>query len=197
MYNSKRNLFNERKTIQLVRTSRMICKTGWIGKAKRAGGKKLYRILAFSDTHGDTSLCFDWLERIPGVDLILHAGDIIRDAEDLAAVYPQTEYVSGNNDYARFAPMEKMLFCEDKKLFLTHGHTFGVKYGLKTIATAARVKAAQICVFGHTHVPYCGYEDGVLLVNPGSASGRYASAATCAVIEIEQGKICADILTME
>ncbi len=157
----------------------------------------MYRILAFSDTHGDNTQCFEWIERIPGVNLILHAGDILRDAEDLAAVYPQTEYVSGNNDFARFAPAEKILFCDGKNLFLTHGHTYGVKHGLRTLASAARLKGAQICVFGHTHVPYCGYEDGILLVNPGSSSGRYAAAATCAVIEIDQGRVSADILTME
>jgi putative phosphoesterase len=157
----------------------------------------VYRILAFSDTHGDSSLCFEWLEKIPKVDLILHAGDILRDAEDLSAVYPQTEYVSGNNDFARFAPSEKLLFCEKKKLFLTHGHNFGVKYGLRTLASAAFVKGAQICVFGHTHIPYCGYENGILMVNPGSSSGRFASAATCAIIELDQGKASADILTME
>ena len=57
------------------------------------------------------------------------------------------------------------------RIGLTHGHLYG---HLPLPAAAARVFAEedrplQAVVFGHSHVPYCEMQEGLLLFNPGSA----------------------------
>ncbi len=49
---------------------------------------------------------------------------------------------------------------------------------------AARENNAQIAVFGHTHVAHCVYEQGVYLLNPGSASSPRAGRASYGIVDI-------------
>lgn len=56
------------------------------------------------------------------------------------------------------------------KILFSHGHTFGVKYSLDRIYYKAKEIGAKIVLFGHTHCRYYSYEDGVHILNPGSAS---------------------------
>ena len=76
-------------------------------------------------------------------------------------------------------------------IFVTHGHRYGVKSGLDTLASAAAAKGAQVACFGHTHKPFCEYRDGVLLINPGTCTLRGA----CALLTIDQsGSFQAELL---
>lgn len=156
----------------------------------------MFRILVFSDTHGYLSACKVMIQKLPGVDLVLHAGDMAADCRLLAPLCTHFECVVGNNDFHSDYPKEKLLSVADKTLFLTHGHLYRVKSSLSALAAHAKSKKADIAVFGHTHSPYCGYVDGVLLINPGSSAGVYGDKATCGIIEIEDGKISADILSV-
>lgn len=154
----------------------------------------MYRILAFSDTHGYTDKCEAILKKIPQVDLVLHAGDIAADCRTLQKLHPNFQCVVGNNDLFCRDPREKMIEAAGKTIFLTHGHLYGVKSSLHRLAQHSKDLGADITVFGHTHRSFCGYENGVLLVNPGSSAGAYSDDASFAIIEIEDGKISADIL---
>jgi len=156
----------------------------------------MYRILIFSDTHGYTKSCVSMLHKIPQVDLVLHAGDIASDCRFLETACQNFECVAGNNDWNCSYPKEKVLSVADKTLFLTHGHLYGVKNSYSKLTSHAKSIGADIVVFGHTHMPHCGYSEGILLLNPGSSAGVYGPQATCGMIEIENGKISADILTM-
>ncbi|UTY31057.1 metallophosphoesterase [Treponema putidum] len=66
----------------------------------------------------------------------------------------------------------EFIFLEacSKKILLTHGHEFYVDFELNTILNFAREKSCSVAVFGHTHVPLIKEVNGILLVNPGSAS---------------------------
>ncbi len=146
------------------------------------------RILVFSDTHGDVSLCADVIKRIPA-DMILHAGDYVRDARDLEKMFPDKKiiYVQGNGDFFTNAQPAEIAELDGVRIFLAHGHNHRVKYehDYHTLARAAKEKNCSIAVFGHTHIEYDGQsEEGVLLLNPGSA--RFG--CTYGVIEIEDGK---------
>jgi len=55
-----------------------------------------------------------------------------------------------------------------RKLFLTHGNAYNVAEGCRTLAAAARNNGAEAALFGHTHVPHCEMQNGILLLNPGS-----------------------------
>ncbi len=57
---------------------------------------------------------------------------------------------------------------------LCHGHTFNVKMTYITLAHEAKNRGVDIALFGHTHEPYISLENGVYLMNPGSAAnGSY------------------------
>lgn len=152
------------------------------------------RILLFSDTHGNINSCIKTIDAIQKVDVIIHAGDYTSDAEDLTSIYPQIPlyYVKGNNDFYSNAPLEKTFSLEEKRVFLTHGHQYNVKYerSYHTLWEKAKQEKADLAVFGHTHSPYLEYRGALCLLNPGSA--RYSR--TYAVVEIEGRRLRGAIL---
>lgn len=154
------------------------------------------RIFVFSDTHGRTEGCIRLLENMHGcVDAVLHAGDVSADIEALQAAFPDLPVygVSGNNDFQKKFPLTQTLTFDGVTLILTHGHRFKVKYTYEDIADAAIEAKATLAVFGHTHQSCDRTENGIHLLNPGSAGGLWA---TYAVIEIESGQFKTDILSM-
>ncbi len=134
------------------------------------------KILIFSDSHGSFGAMMSAIEREGKVDMIIHAGDVCADIEDLQFAYPRTcvAGVRGNNDFfVRDFPDERLFEVEGVKIFVTHGHLFGVKYSLDGLVKAAIERNADICVFGHTHVTCKEEQGGVVLYNPGRASRGY------------------------
>ena len=74
------------------------------------------------------------------------------------------------------------------RLFLTHGHLFGVKSGMSRLRLEANRVGANIALFGHTHRPFLEEDGGVWYMNPGAArSGRYG------VIEITDGTFTCEL----
>lgn len=152
----------------------------------------MMRILVFSDTHGHLDRCERLLLTIPEVDMVLHAGDHAKDAEELEQKFPNIlfHYVRGNCDFSP-APGEELLETDGKRIFLTHGHCYHVKYdpSYETLLEKARDEHADLAVFGHTHIPYNQHCGDLILLNPGSLtySGTYG------VVEIEEGKLRAAI----
>ncbi len=146
------------------------------------------RIVVFSDTHGSINKCISAVNTLGQVDMIIHLGDVLKDAKNLEVSFPEIpfEYVSGNNDIYSFQT-EKMIEVSGKKIFMTHGHIYGVKNSLKNLAEKAKQEQADICLFGHTHKSFDGCEYGVRFLNPGSAKGYVG--VTCGIIEIENEKI--------
>ena len=144
------------------------------------------RILVFSDSHKDTSSCVHTVERIIGVDMILHAGDHASDAKELEYIYPDIpiKYVSGNCDFDK-APQELIIEADGKKIFLTHGHCYAVKYeeNYTTLREHAKKLGCDCVVFGHTHRGINDATQKPILLNPGSIK----HSQTFGVIEIEDG----------
>ena len=95
-------------------------------------------ILVLSDSHGNLSNMEEAVER-ERPQLILHLGDCWRDAERLAERYPNIpmEHVPGNCDCRPEEPAERLLFLEDKRVLICHGHTYGVKQSLLSAGFAA------------------------------------------------------------
>ena len=109
-------------------------------------------------------------------DLVLHLGDMLRDAEELSYAYPQQSIVMvpGNCDGWTTQPLQKLLDIQGKKLLLSHGHIWQVKSGCETALAAARQQGADLVLFGHTHRAYCVQEpDGLWVLNPGAARDSY------------------------
>ena len=52
---------------------------------------------------------------------------------------------------------------------LTHGHRYGVNYGVEQIKETAFLEGADIVMFGHTHQPLIDLSDEkIYAINPGS-----------------------------
>lgn len=132
----------------------------------------MYKILVISDTHGQISDTIDLMGQISDLNCVFHLGDLVRDAEDLKAVYDVPfEMVLGNCDYySKDATSHKVVEIMGKRIFLTHGHEFGVKYGVDRLRALARQESYDAICFGHTHTPFLGYESETLIMNPGSMS---------------------------
>ncbi len=130
------------------------------------------RILVFSDSHGYTDKMIDIIKSLNNVDMIIHLGDLVKDAKKLEDSFKhiQIEYVSGNNDWSAEAPKEKTIQIGNKKGFITHGNLYGVKTGYARIAYRSQELEVDFALFGHTHVPFESYYNNTLLINPGSIS---------------------------
>ena len=121
-------------------------------------------------------------------DMAFHLGDCIGDAQDLSSAFPMLDlcYVPGNCDYCTSVPASLLQEAGGVRIFLTHGHLFGVKSGLDTLTAAAKDMGAQLILFGHTHQALLEERNGVTLLNPGAA-GRFGRSSY-AVVELENGK---------
>ena len=60
----------------------------------------------------------------------------------------------------------RVLELWDRRLFLTHGHHFNVEH----LPDPALSQGARVLLYGHTHVPLCRVQAGILCLNPGSVS---------------------------
>lgn len=152
------------------------------------------KILIFSDTHGYTDSCINTIIDTKDVIAVIHAGDCVRDAEDLSSIFPDIpiRYVKGNNDFYTNAPMDMTIEIGGKRIFVTHGHAYNVKYesSFRTLVEKGHDINADLVIFGHTHKPYIAYEGNMTVINPGSA----AFTRTYAIVEIDGDKLTTRIL---
>ena len=137
-----------------------------------------------SDTHGVVSDAA--LAALAGCETIVHAGDVGDGwvLELLEAVAPVT-VVRGNDDYG----VLRYRLPEIANVELG-GVRFLVAHKLEHLVGAADpVRAgARVVVSGHTHVATVEEREGVLYVNPGSASRpKTGGVATVVVVSIDAG----------
>ncbi len=124
-----------------------------------------------SDTHGNWTSIDQALSIAPKMDMWLHMGDCTPDAEYLQSLVDVPVYgVAGNCDWPTSGTKyERLVEVAEHKIFITHGHNYGVRYTQEYIMEAAESQGADIAVFGHTHV--VEYITGPpLILNPGSAA---------------------------
>lgn len=127
--------------------------------------------LVVSDSHGLGGVLYDICESHSAVDGLFFLGDGLRDLEYVQSVYPnlQVYAVSGNCDMENCAA-EGVADCGGVRVLYTHGHMYGVKSALGPLCKHAKEEGAAVALYGHTHRPLCGVQDGVLLANPGAVS---------------------------
>ncbi len=168
-------------------------------------------LLVLSDTHGSSELLERALRRHGReADLILHLGDHGSPLKELARLAAQPLVgVAGNCDSQRGQaadlPDSLRLTVAGFRLFLTHGHRFGVKHGLAELALVGGEApvAADLVLFGHTH----HYLDEMRateagrhfrLLNPGSAAiSWYSPSGSCALVHLTPAGIDITHLTAE
>lgn len=118
------------------------------------------------------------------VSLILHAGDIVDLAvlDELRALAP-VEAVAGNMDPEeahRMLPAKKVIPIGKFRVGLIHGK---FKIDIQRRMIRREFNAVDLIVYGHSHAPFWGQEDGMLFLNPGSPTDRrYAPYNSVAVL---------------
>lgn len=176
--------------------------------------KERCRIIIVSDSHGNRERLFSILKNYgDSADAFFFAGDGLQDfmyvlkeacaSEDIRSFLPPViACVHGNCDeriyklnggFSGYAlpnsnfnfPQFVILEAAGKKIFLTHGHRFGVELGVDILLETAAAADCNIVVFGHTHIAFAKVIDNVLFINPGSITRpRGNSCAGFAVLSL-------------
>ncbi len=159
---------------------------------------KSKRIGVISDTHGDVRDAVIAMKKILPLDLIIHLGDYTEDTqliEDLVGI--PVIGIKGNCDFQSTLPEDRLLEIGDKKIFLTHGHRYGVKWNYHKLFYKGLEVEADAVLFGHTHVATRFIEEGILVMNPGSISKpRGHNEKTFGLLEVGI-EITAEIMMLE
>ena len=82
----------------------------------------------------------------------------------------ETYMVAGNNDFFSFLPKEREFRLKKYNIFITHGHNYYVSMGTARLKEEARLRKADIVMYGHTHKPDLEFDEDIIVINPGSLS---------------------------
>jgi putative phosphoesterase len=159
------------------------------------------RVLVTSDTHVGaarrSSLPAALLEHAESADAILHAGDLT-DPELLLELgaYAPVSAVRGNCDpLVPGLPERRIVELAGTAIGMVHdpGPESGRRARLRSWFPHCRV-----VVFGHTHLPVCEDEKGLLLLNPGSPTERRrAPFRSLALLHLdEDGTVLAELVPL-
>ena len=150
------------------------------------------KLLVLSDSHGGRTA----IERVlrkesKNIDALIFLGDGLRDLELALTLCPKLRAysVAGNCDYGALEPTDGLAAFDGVVIFYTHGHMYGVKYDLDTLADAASARGAEVALFGHTHIPHAETRGGVFLFNPGSCGRCYTGPNTYGILTLADGKV--------
>ncbi len=142
------------------------------------------KLIAISDSHGSTSSIIAAVRKHNDADVIVFCGDGHKDIDNIGYMFPDKMMIAvkGNCDwYCDFLDTQEITLC-GRKIFITHGHLYGVKQGLNSIISRGKSIGADIILFGHTHIQTAFWENNMLVLNPGSIGYN----KTYATIEIDE-----------
>lgn len=132
------------------------------------------------------------------MDLILHAGDISSLAVlNQLEAYAPVEAVQGNVELAevvRALPLTRELVVGGCAIGMVHDLGERQQYA----RNARRLfPTARVVVFGHSHAPLIEDRDGLLLLNPGSATDRRRQPhCSVALLTISNGEPSARLVML-
>jgi uncharacterized protein len=151
-------------------------------------------VVVLSDSHlsrGFDAIGAQVLHAVTEADVVLHAGDItspraLAELESLAETYA----VLGNNDHDLVGVLPESRLIELGGVHVALVHDSGPKGGRAT-RLSKRFPAAELIVFGHSHIPVDELsEQGQLLFNPGSPTQRRSQPhRTFGRLRLSGGKI--------
>lgn len=135
------------------------------------------RIIVISDTHGNKNAIDSVFLRNSDADLFIHLGDGERDIDAFLLETPsyasRVIHVAGNCDFNSLSNDFEIIPANGHKILASHGHIYAVKNSLEIIKNTAKRLNCDIVLYGHTHVRYNKFEDGLYIMNPGSAGNPH------------------------
>jgi hypothetical protein len=148
--------------------------------AQQFESKDNFLIGVLSDTHGH--LTSGVQKAFEKVDLIIHAGDIGEQnvLSTLKKMAP-TVAIRGNMDYGKWANrLSKTEIIEIGQVVL---HVFHIAHRLDVAPNNA---GSKVIISGHTHRPDVYEKNGILFLNPGSASyPKFGNPASVALLKLQ------------
>ena len=120
------------------------------------------------------------------VEAILHAGDQVHPGLETCFSPLPWYAVKGNMDPSHCTdPLKRVVELGGVRIGMVHG--FGAPEGIvRRVLAEFFGTPLDVLVFGHSHQPFCGRQDGLLLLNPGSPTDRrYAKNHTVALLTTE------------
>ena len=158
-----------------------------------------------SDSHGSgyrAEYIFERLKRCGDhPSAVIFLGDGARDIEDGIPDSCELISVAGNcdawtslfDDNGNEIPDERLEIIGGLRIFMTHGHMYGVKGGYGAAVSYACREGADVLLFGHTHIPCQTYDSALPrplhILNPGSIGYRGDGFYSYGIIEIQAGSV--------
>ena len=141
------------------------------------------KISVFSDSHGHADNMLLAIEQ-NAPDMIIHLGDGGSDIAKIEKQFPKIPLraVRGNCDLSSELPETALFSVGGVKIFITHGHIYGVKRTLLPLIDEAAGRGADIVMFGHTHIAKYSMAGGLYVLNPGACG--HSISASYAEVEI-------------
>jgi uncharacterized protein len=153
------------------------------------------KYLIISDLHipeRAKEISSELLEEAKKCDGIICAGDFTsKEAfDELKTANKNLIAVKGNCDRFNLTEYAEVLELS-QKIGVIHSHQFG-RGNIDFLVEFAKSRRLDILIFGHTHIPLIEKRGGVLLINPGSASGISSGRGepaekTYAILELDEG----------
>ena len=151
------------------------------------------------------------VDAFQGVDLILHAGDVVtlpvlRHLESIAPVAA----VQGNMDMPGVRlklPLKRVIQAEGHRIGLIHGHHLSNPNQVLAppldfpsihdyLLTEFQDEKIDCIVYGHTHQAHLETYRGVLIINPGSATRGRGSQVTVGILTVSQNEMQGEIIQL-
>ncbi len=162
----------------------------------------VHRIGVIADTHipsRATRVPEAALRHFEGVELVLHAGDLSTLAV-LAQLKPYARVIAVQGNVEQPEVVSRLPI---KREIVVGGCAIGLVHILGERAHYRRnarreFPDARVVVFGHSHSPVNEDADGLLLLNPGSATDRRREPhCTIALLAITDGEPHAEIINLD
>jgi putative phosphoesterase len=154
------------------------------------GEKMKVGILADTHIRKERSLPALVWEELEEVDAILHAGDLVTMSllDDLAVLAPVIA-VRGNCDWGvDDLPAKAITSLGNLTVGLTHGYLGPGKSTPERALNTFAQEQVDIIIFGHSHIPYKQFVNGILLFNPGSPTEKRGQTHhSLGIMTIEDG----------
>jgi putative phosphoesterase len=147
------------------------------------------KLIVISDSHGNAKEVSALLPLVVENDYLIHLGDGVGDIRELRDAYPDKVYFcAGNCDFYAQYPAEGILEADGARIFYCHGHKYGVKQELLTLALTAKERGCDIALYGHTHEAKITELEGVTLINPGTLRYAVGKGGSYCYLVIHKGK---------
>lgn len=172
------------------------------GDSIPANGRPL-KVGVVADTHNVLSETAR--RELRGVDMILHAGDVVDPAilDDLSQIAP-VRAVRGNCDYHE--PAYRIHVLRDTLQIQLGGYRIFVVHRLPDadpslmqpeLYTRWKSWNPRVAIFGHTHYPEKVEKNGTLFFNPGSPSRPRRSRASIGILHLWPDGVAAEHIVVE